>query len=63
MTARERLEASGKKRLLAFDGGGIRGALTIEVLAAIETVLRKEYSKPDLVLADYFLGFLAGGAA
>lgn len=54
MTAKQRLEAPGKKRLLALDGGGIRGALTIEVLAAIEALLRKEYSRDDLVLADYF---------
>jgi patatin-like phospholipase/acyl hydrolase len=36
MTAKERLTAPGKKKLLALDGGGIRGALTIEVLAKIE---------------------------
>jgi len=54
MTALERLEAAGKKKLLALDGGGIRGALTIEVLAGIEAMLREEYEDEKLVLADYF---------
>jgi patatin-like phospholipase/acyl hydrolase len=54
MTATERLTAPGKKKLLALDGGGIRGALTIEVLAKIEDMLRAELNRPDLVLGDYF---------
>ena len=54
MTALERLESGGKKKLLALDGGGIRGALTIEVLAEIEGMLREEYGDASLVLADYF---------
>jgi hypothetical protein len=59
MTAEIRLKAPGPKKLLALDGGGIRGAMTIEVLEAIEALLRKELGKPDLVLADYF-DFVAG---
>jgi patatin-like phospholipase/acyl hydrolase len=59
MTAPIRLKAPGPKKLLALDGGGIRGAMTIEVLEAIEALLRKELGKPDLVLADYF-DFVAG---
>lgn len=59
MTARQRLESTGQKKLLALDGGGIRGALTIEVLAGIEAMLRKELGNDSLVLADYF-DFIAG---
>lgn len=44
----------GPRKLLALDGGGIRGALTIEVLARIEEVLRKRTGKGDLVLGDWF---------
>jgi hypothetical protein len=47
------------KRLLAVDGGGIRGALSLEILAAIEAGLRERYGRPDLVLADYF-DYVAG---
>lgn len=50
----DRLEAPGPKRLLALDGGGVRGALTISYLARMERELRTRYAKPRLVLRDYF---------
>lgn len=37
MTYRNRIGQQGPKRLLALDGGGIRGVLSLEILAAIET--------------------------
>jgi uncharacterized protein len=46
-------------RLLALDGGGIRGIITLQVLAEIETQLRHRHARPDLVLADYF-DYVAG---
>jgi Patatin-like phospholipase len=49
-----RPEAKAKRRLLALDGGGIRGVLTLEILAGIESMLRKELGRPELVLGDYF---------
>jgi uncharacterized protein len=55
----ERQALKRPKRLLAIDGGGLRGALSLEILAAIETGLRDHYHKPDLVLADYF-DYVAG---
>ena len=51
--------AETARRLLALDGGGIRGVLAIEVLAAIEDRLRTREKKPDLVLADFF-DYIAG---
>jgi hypothetical protein len=45
---------AGPKRILALDGGGIRGILTLEYVAAIEAMLRKRFGKSDLVLCDYF---------
>jgi uncharacterized protein len=41
-------------QLLAVDGGGIRGVLTLEILATIEQQLRARDRRPDLVLADFF---------
>lgn len=48
-----------RKRILALDGGGVRGVFTIEVLARMETLLRVNMNKPKLVLADHF-DFIAG---
>lgn len=50
----ERLFATGPKRILALDGGGLRGAITLGYLKKLETILRKQNNKPDLVLSDYF---------
>ena len=43
-----------RRRILALDGGGIRGVFTIEVLARMEELLRQHTGKKDLVLADHF---------
>jgi hypothetical protein len=50
----ERQSSPGPKRMLALDGGGIRGALTLEILGAIETQLRARRNNSELVLSDYF---------
>jgi len=57
--AQAKLAKSGPRKLLALDGGGIRGLITIEILAKIESILRKRSSNPSLVLADYF-DYIAG---
>jgi patatin-like phospholipase/acyl hydrolase len=60
VTYRDRVGLSGPKKLLALDGGGIRGVLTLEVLAVVEEMLRRELnSDSDFVLADYF-DYVAG---
>ena len=43
------------KRILALDGGGIRGALTLGYLQRIEDILRKQNgNNKDFRLSDYF---------
>jgi hypothetical protein len=43
------------KRMLALDGGGIRGALTLGYLARMESILRERHGGgPDFRLSDYF---------
>ncbi|NND90488.1 MAG: patatin [Granulosicoccus sp.] len=56
MTARERAQRTGPHRILTLDGGGIRGALTIEILAKVESITR---DKGYETLSDYF-DYIAG---
>ena len=55
----EKLKLSGQKKILSLDGGGIRGLITIEILAKIEAELRVREKNKKLVLAEYF-DFVAG---
>jgi hypothetical protein len=56
-----RLNAPGPKRILALDGGGVRGVIALQALARVEALLRERHGRPDLVLADYF--DLVGGTS
>jgi hypothetical protein len=59
MTLTARIERDGPKKLLAIDGGGIRGVLALEVLQRIEDLLKANSGNPDFRLADYF-DYIAG---
>ena len=59
MSINEKISRPGPKKLLTLDGGGIRGMITVEVLACIEDLLRKKEGRKNLVLADYF-DYIAG---
>ena len=48
-----RQQPATPKKLLALDGGGIRGVLSLEILAALESRLGAHYGR-DVKLADYF---------
>ncbi|MBU1210086.1 MAG: patatin-like phospholipase family protein [Alphaproteobacteria bacterium] len=50
-----RLHAPAPKRILALDGGGTRGIITLAFLERIEATLQKRLGRgDDFVLADYF---------
>jgi hypothetical protein len=54
-TRDQHLFDDGPKRMLALDGGGIRGALTLGYLARMEAILRERHGgDPDFRLSDYF---------
>lgn len=56
-----RLSAPGPKRILALDGGGIRGAITLGFLKRIETFIREQHGNNKMLLSDYF--DLVGGTS
>lgn len=45
MSLLDHLVAPGAKRILALDGGGIRGAITLGFLARIEALLRERHDR------------------
>jgi Patatin-like phospholipase len=58
----------GPKRILALDGGGVRGAITVAFLERIETLLSQKHG-PNVRLCDHFdliggtsTGAIIGGA-
>jgi uncharacterized protein len=60
MPYRDRVSSPGPKKLLALDGGGIRGVITLEVLQRLESMLAERLcAGEDFVLGDYF-DYIAG---
>ena len=54
-----RLASKGPRKLLAIDGGEIRGVLSLQILEEIEKSLVRESGREDYRLADYF-DYVAG---
>jgi len=60
MPYRDRISSPGPKKLLALDGGGVRGVITLELLQRMESLLAEQLcAGADFVLADYF-DYIAG---
>jgi predicted acylesterase/phospholipase RssA len=59
MTLIERIAQPGAKKLLAIDGGGIRGVLSLQILQKIEDLLKTQAKRDTFRLADYF-DYIAG---
>lgn len=52
---RARIMSPGPKRILALDGGGVRGAITLGFLVRLEKLLAQRHPHlPDFRLRDYF---------
>lgn len=55
MAFRHKVDKAPPYKLLALDGGGIRGVITLEILQEVERTLQDQLSRGDsFVLADYF---------
>jgi hypothetical protein len=60
MSYRDRVSSPRPKRLLALDGGGIRGVITLELLHRLESMLAEQLcAGEDFVLGNYF-DYIAG---
>jgi patatin-like phospholipase/acyl hydrolase len=59
MSVADKLKKTGPRKLLTIDGGGIRGMLSVEILARIEQILRDAHDNQKLKLCDYF-DYIAG---
>ena len=54
LTRDEHFQTTGPKRILALDGGGLRGMLTLGFLRQIEKILRARHgSDPSFRLCHY----------
>jgi len=54
MSVDEILLRSGQRRILAIDGGGVRGLVALGALEEIERILMVQSGKADFRLANYF---------
>jgi predicted acylesterase/phospholipase RssA len=54
LTRDEHFQRPGPKRILALDGGGLRGILSLGFLARIEELLRRRHGAPGLRLSHFF---------
>ena len=50
----DRITATGNKRILCLDGGGIRGAVSLGYLQKLEGILSERYKIPNFKLCQYF---------
>lgn len=57
----EHLEADGRpKRILALDGGGLRGILSLAILQRIEDVLKARHGDSDEFRLCHYFDLIAG---
>lgn len=53
-TLEQRLGGGGPKRILSLDGGGVRGIVSMGMLAEVERRLAQRSGRPDFRLCEYF---------
>ncbi|WP_441267713.1 patatin-like phospholipase family protein [Bradyrhizobium sp. 215_C5_N1_1] len=54
-----RLAKDGPRKMLAIDGGGIRGIISLKILERVEQILIEKSDNPQYRLADFF-DYIAG---
>lgn len=55
-----KINREGKKKLLTLDGGGIRGIMTVEILAGLESMLREKLGAGDEFRLSHYFDYVGG---
>jgi patatin-like phospholipase/acyl hydrolase len=55
-----KIKRDGKKKLLTLDGGGIRGIMTVEILAGLEATLREKLGADDSFRLSHYFDYVGG---
>src|SRR5262245_20369609 len=56
----EHFRGGGPKRVLALDGGGLRGVLSLGFLARIESLLRERHGNIETFRLAHYFDLIAG---
>jgi uncharacterized protein len=60
MSTQDKKEKEGPRKLLALDGGGIRGIMTLEVLDRIESELQRKLGRDGTFVLAHYFDYIAG---
>ncbi len=60
LTRDEHYQSAGPKRILALDGGGLRGMLSLGILRQLETVLRERHGGVASFRLGHYFDLIAG---
>ncbi|MEM7025157.1 MAG: patatin-like phospholipase family protein, partial [Pseudomonadota bacterium] len=59
-TLRQHFQASGPKRILSLDGGGLRGIVTLAYLQKIEALLKERHGGDKNFRLSHYFDLIAG---